>query len=859
MGLPSLPKRFFQWYCDPKLQEAILGDLEEQFEEDVSSYGSARAKRRFTWNVIRFFRRSIIKPLGGSQKLNYYGMFKNYFKITWRSLLRQKLYSAINIGGLAIGITAFMLISIYVQHERSYDLHYENSENIYNIYTKQKNNFSLGTNLYAVSPAALPSTLVAEYPEVTNATSLKIYNTLIQNEKDGYVVDALLADEHYFDVFKHSFLIGNPATALAGKTGAVLTKSFAEKMFGSEDAIGEKISFWGTKEAFVTGIIEDLPSNTTLQFSCILSLNSSNYYLGEKAKTAWNGNSFYTFFTLDKKTDVSVFQSEIQQILKDHWKQTNIPSEYLVSRLEDLHLRNNVNADIGVKGNAKQMTIFSIIAMVVLALASVNYMNLAIARSVRRAKEVGLRKAIGAEKRQLVTQFLIESIFLALVSFLLSCILLQVSAPIFGKLVERTLDISMIYELNLIPSILGVVAFIGIISGSYPALFMSSLKPTQVLKGKVQVSGSGNQLQKGLIILQYTASIVMITLSLVVYFQMRFINQKELGFQKEQILYYQLKSGITQENIDLIGSQFSSNSLTSQFTFSSSLPTNIGSSTFLKNYRTGGNIYRLYVDRHFADVYEIELLAGRFLGEQDSEEDLNYILNETAAKALGWTANEAIGQEFVNEGGERKTIIGVVKDFHMHAMHMPIAPLMIGIREYKPYISVKVNPKEIKSTLSFMENVLSPFTSYPFEFQFVDDNFNELYKEDQRQAQIFGFFTVLAILVASLGLFGLAAFNVSQRTKEIGIRKVLGATMSDIVVTFSKNFMLMVTLAFVVAIPISWYLSSNWLQNFSYRIDIEWWMFLVAGGTALLLAFSTISSQSIKVSLINPAESLKDE
>ena len=838
-------------FCEPDYLEEIEGDLLERYEK-VS-------RLQFMMEIVKLFRPRLMRSFEGSKKLNYYGMFKNYFKVTWRNLFRQKLYSAINIGGLAIGIAAFMLISIYVQHEQSYDRHYPNAENIYNIYQQQKSNFSLGTDLYAVTPAALPAALTSEYPEVLNATTLDIYNTLIKHKGDTYVEDVLFADEHYLEVFQHTFLKGNPINALQDKTGAVVTQSFARKLFGEEDPIGQPIGFWGNREAFVTGVIADLPSNTTLQFSCILSITNSNYYLSEKAKTAWNGNSYYTFFTLEPKTNVADFERKIQKVLETHWIHNNIPSEYLVSGLTDLHLRNNVNEDVGVKGNARQMNIFSIIALVVLLLASVNYMNLAIARSVKRAKEVGLRKAIGAAQRQLIGQFLIESVLMAFLAFLLALAVLLLITPVFGHFVDRELHISMINELHLVPIISGVVLLVGILSGSYPALFMSSLRPTEVLKGKLQLNGSTGGIQRVLIVLQYTVSIVMITLSLVVYLQMRFIDQKELGFQKEQILTYQLRSGITQANIDLIGTQLAASPLTANFTFSSSLPTDIGSSTFLKNDRSGGNIYRLYADRRFLNVYEINLLAGRFLEERDTEADFNYILNETAAKALGWSATEAIGQEFINEDGGRKTIIGVVADFHMHSMHMPIAPLMIGIREYKPYISVKVSPENIAQTIALMEEIVKPITSYPFRFHFVDDKFNELYKEDQRQAEIFGFFTILAILVASLGLFGLAAFNVSQRTKEIGIRKVLGASMGDIIITFSKRFMLLVTVALLLAFPLSWYLSNSWLLQFSYRIEVAWWMFLIAGIGALLLAFTTISSQSLKVATINPADCLKDE
>ncbi|MEM9896165.1 MAG: FtsX-like permease family protein, partial [Bacteroidota bacterium] len=345
----------------------------------------------------------------------------------------------------------------------------------------------------------------------------------------------------------------------------------------------------------------------------------------------------------------------------------------------------------------------------------------------------------------------------------------------------------------------------------------------------------------------------------IVYLQMRFVNEKKLGFQKDQIIVYEFRGGIKQDNVDIIGNQFSQNPMTSHFTFSSSLPINVNSSTFLNDDKTGGNIYRLYVDANFLDTYEIELLEGRFLNERDTEEDLNYVLNETAAQALGWTAKTAIGKILVNDGGERKNIVGVVKDFHMHSLHLPIAPLMMGIADYKAYISVKVRPENIRETISYMEQVLQPFTSYPFEFQFLDDHFNQLYEADQKQAQMFSVFTFLAVLVASLGLFGLAALTVSQRTKEIGIRKVLGATIKDTMVIFSTRFLLLVAIAFLAAIPVSWYLANSWLDKFSYRIVIEWWMFLVAGACAIILAFSTISSQSLKASLINPVESLKDE
>ena len=709
-----------------------------------------------------------------------------------------------------------------------------------------------------VTPAALASTLMSGYPEVSHATTLANYQTLIEADGEYYVENVVFADEEFFNVFGHVFLKGDASTALSNAKGAVLTESFARKLFGEKDPIGQSLSFWTDKEAYVTGIIEDLPNNSSLNYSCVLSLHASQYYQSERKKEKWDGNSYHTFIMLKEQGSSKLFEEKMVSLLEKHWVHSDIPSTYYVSPLKELHLRDGINADIGVKGNARQLTIFGLVAILVLVLACINYMNLAIARSVKRAKEVGLRKAIGAEKRQLITQFLSESIFLSLLSLLLALAILDVIMPVFGDMVNRELTLQLMLEMNLLPFLLFLMVAIGIVAGSYPALFMSSLNPIVVLKGNRSNTSGGSRLQKWLIIGQYVVSAVMITVSLIIYLQMKFINQKELGFQKEQILVIEARSRELRDNMQVLKTKFLSNPNIQGVTISSQLPTYIQSSTFLNEDKTGGNIYRLYTDEHFLDVYEIELVSGRFLADDD-EAKKNFVLNETAAAALGWTTDSAIGQEYVNEGGERKTVIGVVKDFHMHSMHFPIGPLMIGRRDNSRFLSVKVGTQNLQETIAFLDEAISEYSTYPFNYQFVDDHFDELYRQEQHQGEIIGFLTVLAILIASLGLFGLAAFNASQRIKEIGIRKVLGASMTDIVIFFSKSFLHLVVIALIIAIPISWYLANIWLDDFAYRIDVKWWMFVLAGAGALVLALLTISSQSIKASLTNPVESLKDE
>lgn len=830
----------------------------ELYDERVKELGKRKADSKFIRDVLQLFRPSIIKPADGTYRLTNYGMFRNYFKITVRNLFRQKLYSVINIGGLTIGIASFLLIFIYVQYEKSFDKFYPNADNIYNIYQQQPGNFSLGSDFFAVTPAALAPTLLQDYPEVESATTMDTYSTLLSSGEEHHFEEIVVADEHFFDVFKHTFIEGDVQTAMSTAQGAVLTQSLAKKLFKGETPIGKEIKFWaGT--AFVTGIMEDPPRNSSLSFSCVLSLKASEYYMSERKKEIWNGNSYYTFLTFRESADVSAFEDKMKLLLAKRWKHTGIPSKYFVQPFADFHLRSDMNEEIGTKGNAKRLTLFLVIAILILTLAGINYMNLAIARSINRAKEVGLRKAIGARKRQLIYQFLGESVFLSLLALAVALLAVQAALPLFGQIVERELNLQLLNELKLIPFLVVVVALLGIVSGSYPALFMSSLKPAQVLKGKLGHK-SGGKLQKFLIVGQYSISIIMLICSLIAYQQMNFISDKELGIEKDQIVTVRVRGAEMRDNVSLIKSKFQRFSNVEAVTSTSSMPTDIGSSTFLNVDRTGGNIYRLYTDDQFLNVYEVELLAGRFLDDDAVlEEETDYLINETAATALGWTAQSAIGQEYINEDGDRKNVIGVVADFHMHSMHIPIAPLMIGKRERLRFISVKVGGGDISETLQHLEETVEEYSNYPFDYTFMDDHFDQLYKEDQRQGQLLGFFTVLAMIIAGLGLFGLAAFEAVQNRKEVGIRKVLGATIQDIIWIFGKKFLSLVVVGFVISIPISWFLIEGWLQGFAYRITLSWWMFALGGASAILIAFLTISSQSLKAALVNPVESLKNE
>jgi putative ABC transport system permease protein len=858
---PKLPLRFFRWFCHPDYQEDIEGDLVERFEKRVRERGVFKAKWIFGWEVAGLFRPGIIKSIEGSNRMNQMGILKNYFKVSWRNMLRQKLYAGINVGGLTIGLLCFLMIFIYVQHELSYDKFFLNADNIYRIYQRQPTNSSLGTDLYGVTPAALPSTMMQQYPEVEFATSITDYSVLLKLGGDNnYLENCLLVDEQYFNVFQHEFISGNPQSALNNAESIVLTESLANKLFPGQDAIGHHITYWG-RNAIVTGVIKDTPKNASIRFSVLISLHASRYYQQEVKKEKWDGSSYHTFFSLAPHANPELLQRKLTKLVEERWlHKATIPAEYIVQPLSNLHLGPNINEELAVKGNSTQLMLFSVVSFLVLTLACFNYVNLAIARSVNRAKEVGLRKVIGARKSQLIFQFISESVMMAFLALIFAVVLAVFLTPLFGNMVERPLELVAIENWSAIPLMIGAVIFVGIFSGSYPALFVASMRPVKALKGKAGTQKGGRRFQTAMIVGQYAVSIAMIICSVVIYNQFRFISQKDMGFEKEQIITFRAPGNDFNKVMPLLKSELLQRTDFLAITGSNHLPDDIGSSTFLFNDRTGGQIYRLRTDYDFLDLYGIELVAGRnFSAEYAMDSETNYIINETAASALGWSPTEAIGKQFTNEDGRTKTVIGVVKDFHTQSLHLPIAPLMIKVSDQVDYVSVRVRPDNLQATISELEKAVSQHTDFPFSYQFFDDHFYQLYKDDKHQGKLFGFFTILAILISSLGLFGLAAFSAGQRMKEIGIRKVLGASIRDIMMTFSGSFLGLVLIGFLIATPIAWFLADRWLQGFAYRTAVEWWVFAATELVSMLLAFATVSTQALKAATTNPVNCLRDE
>lgn len=867
-GPPEYAQKFLLSLLREEIAEEVLGDLEEKYEMLAESKSSLRAGINYWYQVFNYIRPFALRKTG-RRSMNQFGMLRNYTKITIRNLVKQKLYSSLNIGGLAVGISAFLMIALFIQYEFSYDRFLPNASGIYRIYQREQGNNYMGSDLFAVTPIQLAGVLPDEFPEIKHATKLTQTSNLLSVDDKNLWEDGLVTDEHFMDVFHFNLLMGNPQKILADAQSIVLTQKLAGKLFGDTDPVGKSVRFDGENFRTVTGVFSDLPENSTLQFGYVVNYRAEQHSVEELARPMWRNNSQQTFFTLNEGANVKALDAKFPALItkyhdKESYRHYPFKDTFYSQPLLDLHLTNGINFDIGAKGSSTYVYVFGGIALLVLMLACINYMNLAIARSINRAKEVGLRKVVGAVRKQLIFQFLGESILIAIISLLLAIGLTYLLLPFFSGLVERSIVMDFAQNQYLIPALVALVLVVGLISGSYPALVISSLRPVQIIKGKLDGFSKGFGLQRWLIVGQFTVSIVLVTSSVVIYQQLQFVKNKDLGFNKDHVLVIGVRDQRLFEHYDALREAWLRNPKISSVTASEHLPTNIQSSWIINDAdQDKSNDLAIYHSRITADyfkVFGLQLAAGRnFSPDIKSDLENAKIINETAAKALGWTPEEAIGKQFENEN-TNETVIGVVKDFHLHNLHLPVEPLMLGL--YKPSwgsISLKVSADKLPETLMFLEKSLKAYSSYPFDYQFLDDQFNQMYKEDARVGETFQFFTVLSLVIAALGLFGLAAFAAGQRTREIGIRKVLGASVKSIVVLLSTDFLKLVIIAFVLSVPLAWYAMHRWLQDFAYKIELQWWMFSAAGLLALIVANLAIGYQSLRASMSNPVKSLKSE
>ena len=809
-------------------------------------------------------------------------MIKNYLKIAFRNLTKYKFISFINLFGLTIGLTCCLLIFIFIRHELSYDKYQPNAERVYRI-TRTFNNSETGAVsliLGSVAPAFGPL-LLNDFKEIEGMTRL-LQNgdaAIRYNDKMLTQPEVYFADDKFFDFFKVDVLKGNIKKSLSDPKSVMMTDETAKKYFGDQDPINKiiRINFGDYHDFKVTGIYKPLPSNTHFHPEMMLSFNTLNdtaIYGANQLKTSWSNNSFLTYIRLPQGYEPKKLEAQFPAFLNRHINpgdpvKTSRWTSLALQKLTDIHLRSHTDYEAEENGDIKRVYVFSAIALFILLIACINYMNLSTARSTLRAREIGIRKTVGAQRKEIIAQFLSESVLVTWIAMILAFGFTWLLIPWLNEVSGQELSINGIMKWYIIAPILLVPFVVGIVSGIYPALFMSSFQPVKVLKGLVRTGGANISFRKVLVTVQFAISIILIICTAIVFSQMKYMQNKALGFEKEQIITLPYVTALN-DKYDAFRTELLSNTAIKNLGRSSRIPTGRLLDAMGSTMKRGDtmapvavDIKNVAADEDFISTYGIKIVAGRGFSRDFGSDTSGYLLNEASVSALGLKTNEdAIGKDF-GYGGRKGKIIGVINDFHFESLHQKIVPLvMLYPKNLNNFgrISIKIAGANTTAALTHIEKTWKNFLpETPYQFTFLDENFARLYKAEERQKTLFTTFAFIAIFIACLGLFGLSAFAISQRVKEIGIRKVLGANVSTIVTLLSKDFLKLVGLSAVIAFPVAWFAMNKWLQDFAYRIDMPWWIFIVAGIMAAIIALVTISFQAIKAAVANPVKSLRSE
>jgi len=789
-------------------------------------------------------------------------MLKNYLKIILRNIRKHKVYSFINITGLSIGMACCILILFWVQDELSYDRFHNNIDELHRVVQHQ--HYSDGALFpVAVTPEPMGPAFKAEYPEILEYTRFRPFGSVLIEHKDNayYEKGFGFADSSFFRMFTFAFIQGDPRTALNGLNSVVITQQMANKYFGDDDPLGKTLTLNNQVDFMVTGVIEKVPPNSHLQFDFMGSFSRLFSDLGWSG--GWWNNSYYTYVQVVKDCDIPSINSKIFEYLKKINERSS--AKFFLQPVKDIHLYSSYAIDLEGHSESKSVyvTIFSMIAGFVLLIGCINFMNLTTARSANRAKEIGLRKVVGAKRMDLMKQFFGESMLLTLIALLIAIILVWLALPAFNELSGKQVGFGLFNHPKIIFGLVIIVLTTGVVSGSYPAIFLSSLQPVKTFKDASRSGTMGSHLRKGLVVLQFSLSIILIMGALTVYHQLDFMQNKKLGYDQDHILHFR-KRGNLNSQYESFKNELSQNPNILGVTTSSDLPTYTVHSTSAIAWEGKGPddrvlMHRFSVDHDYIKTFGIEMIEGRdFSKEITTDTEAGYVVNEEAVKQMG--LDSPIGKRFTLYNFEGQ-IIGVMKNFHFKSLHVKIEPLVLKIRpSWDRYVFVRVRSEDMSSNIKFIEKVHQRFnTDYPFEFTFLEDTIDRLYREERRISRVVQYFTCLALFISCIGLFGLAAFMAEQRTKEIGIRKVLGSSVSGIVLILSKAFAKWVLVANVLAWPTAYFLLNRWLQNFAYRTSLPWWIFFLSGWIALMVALVTVSYQSIRASLVNPVEALKYE
>ncbi|RYY20836.1 MAG: FtsX-like permease family protein [Chitinophagaceae bacterium] len=805
-------------------------------------------------------------------------MIQSYFKIAFRSLWRNKAFSAINIFGLATGLATCIVIMLFVKHELSYDSYSQKADRTVRVIFRGKVQGQHMREANVFPPVA--KTLLKDYPEVEEATRLNVGGapTIVVGNNTFNEKNIALTDPNFFAFFTIPFLLGDAKTALAEPNSLVITKELSRKYFGTESPIGKVLTFKNFgKDYKITGLIEKIPDASHFHFDMFASLTE----LPDAASNTWMTSGYYTYLVLKPGYEYKKLQAKLPTAvdkymgpqltqslgvsLKDFRAAGNDIGIFL-QPLRDIHLHSDSTNDLEAGGNISYVYIFSAIALFMLVIACINFMNLSTASAGKRAREVGIRKVMGSLKSQLIWQFLIESLIITMIAILISLVFVELALPVFNKLSGKELRLSLAMSSWFVPALCITGMVTAFIAGTYPAFVLSSFNPVKVLKGKFQASRGNVSLRSGLVVFQFAISIVLMVCTAVVYSQLSYIQNKNLGYNKDQVVLIPGAQELGGKQ-DYLKDILRSDPRVGSFSSSGYLPAgpSYGNNFFVfeKNSADQIKTLRYDIDENYISTLGMEMKAGRnFAGDFGTDSNA-IIVNETAAKALGWN-NDVSGRTLThsdNSGTVRNYhVVGVVKDFHFKSLHEKISPLVMTYAKNSGQLIVRLKSQDIAGVVNKLENAWKSLKmDRPFHYSFLDEQYYNTYKAEQNTGQILGIFAGLTIFVACLGLFGLATFTMRQRNKEIGIRKVLGASVSGIVVLLSKDFLRLIIIAFIVAVPIGWYLMNKWLQNFEYRISVAWWIFGIAGLTALVITLFTVGFRGLKAALMNPSVVLRNE
>lgn len=798
-------------------------------------------------------------------------LLPNYIRIAFRNIKKSPVYSLINITGLALGIACCVLIVLYLQYQLSFDDFHSKKDRIYRL-NKIVTPTTGGTEEHAITSGPMGPQMKRDYPEVEEVVRLLPWfdDVLLGRDQNTLKVDRfILADSTFFKVFDFKLLEGDPSTALARPLSIVISERVAKHFFEEVNPIGQTLTGLNGLDYTVTGVIENAPDQSHLLYDVLVSWSSTGpAALDMGWLNGWFPQAIYTYLLLDEPEDAASLESKFDEFMKQHFPQRAGQYELYLQPFSDIYLHSySILWDDTVKaGSITNVFIFSAVAVLVLLIACINFMNLSTARSMERAREVGVRKTLGATKKQLGWQFLGESVVLSMAAMLFSLVLILAGLPILEYLGMPKEALMLSANPEVLAILPGIALVTGLLSGSYPALILSGFKPVRVLYGKIENTAGGDSfLRKALVTIQFSLSILLIIGTLVIYRQMEFISEKNLGFQKEQVLVLQLDGTEIEEHASAFKNELIRHSNIQRVATSNSVP---GTSFMSFGIRPEGketdeswttSVLRLG-DDNFLETYGMEMVSGRFFSEEFATDDSNaVVINEALARSLGW--EQPVGKQ-IDVSGELSDgrVIGVIKDFHTASLHQAVAPLLLYRSDRGSFLSLRVEPTGLDQTLAYIEQTWKKFEpTWPFEYFFLDDRFETLYTAERRTLQVVFIFTGLAILVACLGLFGLSTFMVNQRTKEIGIRKILGSSVSGIIRLISKDFLKLVGIGFLTAVPVAWWLAGEWLQEFAYRIDLRIDIFIIAGVLSLILAIIAVIYQAVRAALMNPVNSLKNE